>query len=221
VNNQRRTKLRRLLELGGVAAAVVLVAFGAGAIAMSALGMRTINSTLKQQQIVGTSDMTPRQAAAEASGVGLKPRTLPIPSCSVAGVRVTTGTEARCFAQYMEVHALIATGGLYYSQLPQYATSNGKGTNNAAQAVISNGVPVEFAGRSTWVEQIAISTALNASYLGSQLALFGVIVGLALLLSGLGFAILAIGGALRNPETALPFARRRQSTQATHDATTI
>jgi hypothetical protein len=204
-------KMRKLLELGGVAAAVVLVAFGGGAIAMSALGMGTINSSLKQQKIVGTSDMTPSQAAAEASGVGLKAKTLSIPSCSVAGVRVTTGTEARCFAQYMEVHALIATGGLYYSQLPQYATSNGKGTNNAAQATISNGVPVEYPGRSTWVEQIAISTALNASYLGSQLALFGVIVGVALLLAGLGFGILAIGGALRNPETALPFAGRRHS----------
>ena len=74
---------------------------------------------------------------------------------------------------------------------------------------------MEYPGRSTWVEQIAISTALNASYLGSQLALFGVIVGVALLLAGLGFGILAIGGALRNPETALPLLRRRKSAQPT------
>jgi hypothetical protein len=33
--------------------------------------------------------------------------------------------------------------------------------------------------------------------------LFGIVVGVALLLAGIGFAILAIGGALRNPETAL------------------
>ena len=39
--------------------------------------------------------------------------------------------------------------------------------------------------------------------MASQLALFGVVVGIALLLAGLGFAILAIGGALRNRETAL------------------
>jgi hypothetical protein len=31
------------------------------------------------------------------------------------------------------------------------------------------------------------------------------VVGVALLLSGFGFAILAIGGALRNPETAFTF----------------
>ncbi len=35
--------------------------------------------------------------------------------------------------------------------------------------------------------------------MASRLALFGIVVGIALLLSGLGFAILAIGGALRNP----------------------
>jgi hypothetical protein len=34
----------------------------------------------------------------------------------------------------------------------------------------------------------------------SQLALFGIVVGVALLLSGFGFVILTIGGALRRPE---------------------
>jgi len=33
--------------------------------------------------------------------------------------------------------------------------------------------------------------------MASQLALFGIVVGVALLLTGIGFAILAIGGALR------------------------
>ena len=49
----------------------------------------------------------------------------------------------------------------------------------------------------------ALSTALNTSYMATQVGLFGIVVGIALLLSGLGFAILAIGGALRNPDTAL------------------
>jgi hypothetical protein len=39
--------------------------------------------------------------------------------------------------------------------------------------------------------------------MASQMALFGVVVGVALLLAGLGFGILAVGGALRNRETAL------------------
>jgi hypothetical protein len=45
--------------------------------------------------------------------------------------------------------------------------------------------------------------------MAEQLALFGVVVGVALLLSGIGFAILAIGGALRNPETALTWFARK------------
>ena len=39
--------------------------------------------------------------------------------------------------------------------------------------------------------------------MASQLALFGIVVGIALLLSGLGFAILALCGALRKPESQL------------------
>ena len=200
----KKARTRRLLELGGLGAAVVLIAMGAGSIVMSLVGMHTINNTLGQQRIVGTSDMTPKGAAAEAKGVGLDPSTLPIPACSAAGVHVSNGTQARCFAEYMEVHALIASGGKYYSQLPQYQTSNGQGTNNPANAVVSNGAPVEYPARTTWVEQIAISTALNASYLGAQLALFGIVVGVALLLAGGGFGVLAASGALRSPEFGEP-----------------
>jgi hypothetical protein len=38
--------------------------------------------------------------------------------------------------------------------------------------------------------------------MASQLATFGLVVGIALLLSGIGFLILAIGGALESPKTA-------------------
>ena len=39
--------------------------------------------------------------------------------------------------------------------------------------------------------------------MADQISLFGVVVGVALLLAGFGFAILSIGGALRNPDSAL------------------
>ena len=42
-----------------------------------------------------------------------------------------------------------------------------------------------------------VATALNTSYMAEQLAIFGIVVGVALLLSGIGFLILAAGGALR------------------------
>jgi hypothetical protein len=44
--------------------------------------------------------------------------------------------------------------------------------------------------------------------MASQLGLFAIVVGIAFLLTGFGFAILAIGGALRNPQTALGFVHR-------------
>jgi hypothetical protein len=56
----------------------------------------------------------------------------------------------------------------------------------------------------------SLSTALNTSYMADRLGLFGIVVGFALLLSGIGFGVLAIGGSLRNAETALTFLRTKQ-----------
>ena len=44
--------------------------------------------------------------------------------------------------------------------------------------------------------------------MAEQMALFGIVVGVALLLSGIGFVILARGGVLRRRELA-PFAKRQ------------
>jgi hypothetical protein len=56
--------------------------------------------------------------------------------------------------------------------------------------------PVNNGRRDIWVTYTALTTALNSSYMASKLALFGLVVGIALLLAGIGFAILALGGAL-------------------------
>ena len=50
--------------------------------------------------------------------------------------------------------------------------------------------------------------------MAEQLSLFGIVVGIALLLAGIGFGILAIGGALRNPDAALVFAASGRSRPA-------
>ena len=81
--------------------------------------------------------------------------------------------------------------------MPRYATADGKGTNDAAAALQSNGRPVDNAARNVWVTETALSTALNVSYMADQLGNFGIVVGIALLLSGFGFVVLAVGGALR------------------------
>ncbi len=202
---------RKVLEIGGLLAAVVLVAFGIAAVVMGFNGRSTVSDSLKQQQIVGSADMTPSAITAEAKKAGLNTNSIPIPSCSVANVKVDSGSTARCFAQYMQIHALEASGGLYYSQMPRFATTDGKGTNDAASALTVKGQPVDNPARNVWINETALATALNTSYMADQTALFGVVVGIALLLSGIGFAILAIGGALRNPESVLRSLKKRES----------
>lgn len=201
--------MRKIFEIGGLVAAVVLFGFGVAAIVVSANGNSEVRTALKQQKVVGTPDMTPTAIAGEARKAGLNTATLELPTCTAANKAVKSGTTARCFANYMRIHALEATNGKTYSEMPRYATANGVGTNEAAAALKdSKGKPVDNPARDVWVTETALSTALNASYMGEQLSLFGIMVGVALLLAGIGFGVLTIAGALRNPETALGFVRR-------------
>jgi hypothetical protein len=203
--------VRKAFEVGGLVAAFVLVGFGIAAIVIGANGRSTVHNNLAEQKIVGTPDMTPEGIKAEAAKAGLDTSKLAIPTCSVAGKPVENGSTARCFAQYMKIHALEATGGLVYSQMPRYATANGAGTNEEAKALKGpNGKPLENPARNVWIEETALSTALNTSYMADEISLFGIVVGIALLLSGVGFAILSVGGALRNPDTALASIAGRQ-----------
>jgi hypothetical protein len=188
--------MRRVLEIGGVVAGAVLIAFGVAAIVLGVNGRSTVSTNLKQQQIVGTPDMTPSGIAAEAKAAGL-PSSIPLPTCTIANKQVTTGAQARCFAQYMQIHAFEATGGVPYSQMPRYASPDGKGTNDASKATKgANGQPLDNPARDVWVTETALTSALNMSYMAEQLGMFGIVVGVALLLSGVGFIILALGGAL-------------------------
>jgi hypothetical protein len=154
--------------------------------------------------------MNPTAIAAETREAGLK--NVALPTCAVDGQAVNTGARAKCFASYMRIHALEATGGRTFSQMGQFLTPAGKETSDKAAAATDpkSGQPVPNAARNVWVTETALTTALNTSYMADQLALFGVVVGVALLLSGIGFGILAIGGALRNPDTALTFLRKRE-----------
>ncbi len=192
---------RRILEIGGLAAGAVLIIFGIAVIVLAVNGHSTVSSELKNQQITGTPDMTPEAIKAEGAQAGLK--NVDYPTCSVAGELVDTGSEARCFAKYMNIHALEATGGLVYSQMPRYASPDGKGTNDAAQATKSpNGQPVSNPARDLWVTETALATALNVSYMATQLSLFSLVVGIALLLAGIGFIVLAASGVLRKQEAS-------------------
>jgi hypothetical protein len=192
---------RKLLEYGGVAAGVVMIAIGVVSLVLAIDGRNEVRSSLKQEAIVGSPDMTPDAIATEAKEAGL-PASINLPTCNVADQAIDTGAEAKCFAQYMRIHALESTGGLTYAQMGRFQSAanpdDPAGTNDeAAAAKDENGQPVSNGARNIWVTETSLSTALNVSFLAENIAMFGVVVGIALLLSGIGFMILALGGALR------------------------
>jgi hypothetical protein len=191
----------KLFQYAGVAASVVLIALGVGAIAVGSSGHGTVRDNLAKEQIVGTPDMTPKGIAAEAKAAHL-PASINLPTCSVAGLAVNSGDRAHCFASYMRIHALEATGGQVYAQMPRYATDDGSGTDDPALASKdANGQPVSNPVRDVWINETALAGALNSAYMADKLSLFGIVVGAALLLSGIGFIVLALG-ALRPATTA-------------------
>jgi hypothetical protein len=215
MTTERKQAMRKYLQWGGVAAAIVLIAFGVGAIVVGVNGRSTVHSSLTQEAIVGSPDMNASGIAAEAKKAGLPP-SIKLPTTDVAGKPINTGARARAFASYMRIHALEATGGLTYSQMPRFATADGKGTSDETLAQKGpNGQPLDNPLRATWISETALSTALNTSYMAEQVALFGIVVGFALLLSGIGFLVLTLSGALRGREVGAAVAATKPTPRAT------
>ena len=150
---------RRLLEWGGLAAGVILIAFGVAAIYMGVDGRSTVRDSLKQEQIY-FGDASDPAVAKYAS--------------QWAGQQVTTGDQARAFAKIMRMHTLEASGNLTYAQMGRYQSaakpSDQKGTNDeAAAAKDSSGQPIANGARNLWVTETALTTALNASYMADRI----------------------------------------------------
>jgi hypothetical protein len=214
--------MRKAFEIGGVVAAAVLVAFGIASIVMGVNGRSTVRDSLKLEQIVGSSDMTPTLITAAAKQAGLKD--FVVPTLAVAGKPINNGARARAFAGYMRIHTLESTSGLTYSQLGRFVAkpgtpaklTDGHGATSDEKYALMNPQttrPVDNGLRNLWVTETALTTALNTSYMAEQISLFGIVVGIALLLAGIGFAILAVGGALRSTKPAFaPLAQRNRAT---------
>jgi hypothetical protein len=85
----------------------------------------------------------------------------------------------------------------------QFLTPAGKETSDKAAAAKDpkSGQPVANAARSVWVTETALSTALNTSYFAESVALFAMIMGIALLLTGIGLLVLTVRW-LREPASA-------------------
>ena len=172
--------MKKWFAYGGIAASVILIAFGIGAIVVGITGLNTVRDEISAQKITATPD------AAEITGGKLTP-----------GQAIKTGADARAFADVMEHHALEATKGQYYAQMGRFLTPSGKPTNDEAQAAKTpEGQPVENGLRNLWVTETALTTALNTSFFAERVAYFSIVMGAALLLTGIGFLVLTLGGAL-------------------------
>ena len=161
--------MSRLFQYGGIVASVVLIAFGIGSIVIGFGGRDRVHDDLKREQIVGT------------------------PDSSIPNQLVDTGSEAQAFAKVMRKHTLEATGGLTYAQLLRYQGKDGKATNDEKLAATNdNGKPIDNPLRNLWVQETALTTALNTSYFAESVATFAIVMGFGLLLSGLGFLVLTL-----------------------------
>jgi hypothetical protein len=180
-NGRRKEQvMKKWFGYGGIAASVILVAFGAGAIAIGINGFNTVRDEISAQNIVAGED------AAELTNGQLQP-----------GEKITTGAEARAFADIMEHHTLAATEGKRYADMGRFLTPDGKDTSDEALAAKTpDGQPVENGLRNMWVTETALTTALNTSFFAERVAVFSIVMGIALLLTGIGFLVLTLGGAL-------------------------
>ncbi len=172
----------KLLRIGGYVSGGVLIAFGVVVIVLGVWGISFTRDHLKQEGITFGPASDP--AVAEHAE-------------QYAGQQVETGRQALAFANVMREHTLASTGGLTYAEMGRFQSAENptdpKGTNDeAAAAKDANGQPVSNGARDIWVTETALTTALNMGFMSEMLSVFSIVVGFALLLTGIGLVILAM-----------------------------
>jgi hypothetical protein len=199
-------KGRRIWEIGGFVAGGLLIVFGAVAIYMGVNGMTTVRDSIKDENIVFSTQEDGDEATDQYASQWY-------------GEQVTTGEQARAFAKIMRSHQLERTEGLTYAEMGRFQSAanpeDPAGTSDEeAAATDENGQPISNGARQSWVTAVAITSALNMSYMAEQLSIFGLVVGFALLLTGVGLVIIAfavfgrearaVEPAAAKPSTATP-----------------
>ena len=183
---------RKIWEIGGFVAGGILIVFGVVAIFLGVSGYATTRDAIRDEGITfGTAD---DPAVAKHAD-------------QWAGQQVETGEQARAFAKVMREHTLESTGGLTYAEMGRFQSAakpdDPAGTSDeAAAAKDESGQPVANGARNIWVTETALTTALNVSYMAEQLSIFGLVVGIALLLTGVGLVIVAFAVFGREPKPA-------------------
>jgi hypothetical protein len=171
----------RSLRIGGYISGSVLVLFGIAVIVLGIWGFAFTRDHIQREQITfGPASDPAVQEHAE----------------QWAGEPVETGRQALAMAEIMREHTLSSTSGLTYAEMGRYQSaadpSDPAGTNDeAAAAKDENGEPISNSARNIWVTETALATALDMGFMSEMLSIFSIIVGVALLLTGIGLVILA------------------------------
>jgi hypothetical protein len=179
MTGEKETAMKKWFVYGGVAASIVLIAFGVGSIVVGAFGFNEVRDKLAEENIAASAD----DPVAQELGI--------------AGAKIDTGDEAKKFASMMREHTLAITDGRTYAEMGRFLDENGEETSDEAQAAKDpeSGQPVANPVRDLWVTETALATALNTSFFAERVALFSIVMGVALLLTGIGFLVLTLGGA--------------------------
>ena len=185
----------KIFEIGGYVAAAMLVAFGIAADpARDENGRNQVRSDVKREFIVGSPDMNKTAILAEAKqaraprGDHGRPADLQ---------RRRHGDRHRRAGEVLRlVHAdpLVRGDGRQDVRTDGPLPDRGEeGPSDPKLAAIdpTTKQPVENGARNLWVTETALTNALNTSFFAEQVAMFGIVVGIALVLSGFGFGILA------------------------------
>jgi hypothetical protein len=184
----------RGLRIGGYISGGVLIAFGIAVVVLGVWGFTFTRDHIERENITFGPIEDP--AVAEHAP-------------DWAGEPVDTGRKALAMAEIMREHTLSSTGGLTYAEMGQYQSaedpSDPVGTNDPeAAAKDENGEPISNGARNIWVTETALATALDMGFMSEMLSIFSVVVGVALLLTGIGLVILAkaVFGRSSPPEAA-------------------
>jgi hypothetical protein len=190
----------KLLRIGGYVSGGLLIFFGIAVIVLGVWGFAFTRDHIEREGITFGPIEDP--AVAEHAE-------------QWAGEPVDSGRKALAMAEIMREHTLSSTGGLTYAEMGQYQSaenpSDPVGTNDPeAAAKDENGDPISNSARNIWVTETALATALDMGFMSEMLSIFSIIVGIALLLTGIGLVILA----------KAVFGRWRTDTQAALSAPT-
>jgi hypothetical protein len=171
----------RGLRIGGYISGGVLILFGIDVIALGVWGFAFTRDHIEREGITFGPIEDP--AVAEHAE-------------QWAGEPVDTGRKALAQAEIMREHTLSDTGGLTYAEMGRYQSAEDPtdpaGTNDeAAAAKDENGEPISNGARNIWVTETALATALDMGFMSEMLSIFSIVVGIALLLTGIGLVILA------------------------------